>query len=273
MALSNLFERLGRAVFESPFGANQLAKEAPELAEIRLLAMDAIKEKSYRIGESNVFAFDLIRIHLLGIPEEQAAPFQSEFLASYFADELKQGLTRSSYRFPSHLTVEFTTSPKLPEAGESWVSVETAMAQPKPPAPVDRSQKPAILQVATGSANQSEFRLDKSRTNIGRGTDVYRDAGPSRRNDLAFMGDSEADRTVSREHAHIVRAERTNQYRIFNDRVYRGDENCGLWIVRDGLSQPVHHNLRGTRLEDGDEIHIGRAVVFFRLARDGDPSS
>ena len=274
MALSNLFERLGRAVFESPFGANQLAKEAPELAEIRLIAMDAIKEKSHRVGESKVFAFDLVRIHLLGIPEAEAAPFQSEFLARYFADELKHGLTRSSYRFPSHLIVEFSTSSRLPELSESWVSVETLMApQCAQPASTTRSQAPAMLRVAVGSANVTQLQLDKPRSNIGRTEDVYRGAGPSRRNDLAFVGDSEADRTVSREHAHILRSENSHEYRLFNDRVYRGNENCGLWIVRDGLSQPIHHNPRGILLENGDEIHIGRAIVFFHLADARDPSS
>jgi hypothetical protein len=33
--------------------------------------------------------------------------------------------------------------------------------------------------------------------------------------------------------------------------------------VRDGLSHEVHRNSRGTKLEPGDEIHFGRAVVVF----------
>ena len=38
-----------------------------------------------------------------------------------------------------------------------------------------------------------------------------------------------------------------------------------LWIVRDGLSQPVHRNSRGAALEAGDEIHLGRAILQFTL--------
>ena len=56
-------------------------------------------------------------------------------------------------------------------------------------------------------------------------------------------------------------------YRIYNDRWYKRDEkgegSCGIWIVRDGLSREVQRNERGTRLESGDEIHLGRAVVIF----------
>ena len=71
------------------------------------------------------------------------------------------------------------------------------------------------------------------------------------------------DRTVSREHADIAFHKRSG------DRWYKqghkGDGGCGLWIIRDGLSQEVHPNARGTRLQHGDEIHLGRAVVKFQL--------
>ena len=77
------------------------------------------------------------------------------------------------------------------------------------------------------------------------------------------------DRTVSREHAHIAFHKRSGEYRLYNDRWYKqghkGDGGCGLWIIRDGLSQEVHRNARGTRLQHGDEIHLGRAVVKFQL--------
>ena len=51
------------------------------------------------------------------------------------------------------------------------------------------------------------------------------------------------DRTVSREHADIAFHKRSG------DRWYKqghkGDGGCGLWIIRDGLSQEVHPNARG----------------------------
>jgi pSer/pThr/pTyr-binding forkhead associated (FHA) protein len=114
-----------------------------------------------------------------------------------------------------------------------------------------------------GAANQAEFVLDKLRTNIGRTTEVFHDAGPSRQNDLAFSEDNDINRTVSREHAHILRTPKTGEYRIVNDRTYKGEDNCGIWIVRNGLSQAVHRSTRGTLLQDGDEIHLGNAVLRF----------
>ncbi len=122
--------------------------------------------------------------------------------------------------------------------------------------------------VVKGKANEKELALGKTRINIGRGLDVYRADGPSRRNDLAFTEDDEFSRSVSREHAHILFHKRTGEYRIYNDRWYKTgkttDGGCGLWIIRDGLSQEVHRTARGTKLQAGDEIHLGRAILKFQ---------
>jgi hypothetical protein len=124
----------------------------------------------------------------------------------------------------------------------------------------------ARLIVHAGAANVSEIPLDKARINIGRAVEVLRSEGLYRRNDLAFTEDSEVNRTVSREHAHISFDRDSGEYRLFNDRWYPlGDRTCGTWIVRDGMSQEVHRNARGTKLQTGDEIHFGRAVVVFQL--------
>ena len=137
-----------------------------------------------------------------------------------------------------------------------------------PPEPA-LAKRGAGLVVAGGIANKPEIPLQKARINIGRLVDVYKAEGLSRRNDLAFAAENPINRTVSREHAHIVHDKKTGEYRLFNDRWYkRGDKagsNCGLWIVRDGLGQEVHRDARGTRLLPGDEIHLGKAVLKFQM--------
>jgi hypothetical protein len=113
----------------------------------------------------------------------------------------------------------------------------------------------------------AELRLDKTRTNIGRSSEVVRSGGIFRRNDLAFGEESEIDRSVSREHAHIIRDKSAGEYRLFTDRSYTlGTQSSSTWVVRDGMSQEVNRNGRGTKLEFGDEIHFGEAVVFLKEA-------
>jgi hypothetical protein len=265
MAISNVIERLGRAIFEAPFGGNRISKDAPELAEIRLAVLDAVKAKSHRASGKHVFPYNVVKVELLGVPEEQAAVFQSEFLSGYLADELKTGLKRSSYRFPADLRVVIRTTPRLPGQRENWLAVEAELEERKTAPPPARPRKPAKLVVVSGTANHQELSLSKTRTNIGRTAEVFREAGPSRQNDLVFGEDSEVNRTVSREHAHIMYSQKTGEYRIINDRWYKGEENCGIWIVRDALSQPVHRSTRGTLLKQGDEIHLGSAVLRFQM--------
>src|SRR5438067_8227568 len=117
MEISSVIEKLGRAIFEAPFGGGRISKDAPELAEIRLAVMDAVKSKSHRAGGKSVFPFTLVRIHLRGVPEAQSPMFQGDFLAKYFSEELKTGLARASYRFPEDLRVDIHTIAKLPESG------------------------------------------------------------------------------------------------------------------------------------------------------------
>ena len=114
MPVSNIIERLGRAIFEAPFGGQKLSKDTPELAEIRIAVLDAVKEKAHRAGGKMVFPYNRIRVHLSGVPVDQAPVFRSAFLSSYFAEELRNSLTRSGYRFPADLAVDVVTSEAMP---------------------------------------------------------------------------------------------------------------------------------------------------------------
>lgn len=266
MPISEWIEKLGRVIFESPFGVLEMNRDAPELAEIRLAVLDEVKAKSHRVGGRDVFPYNAVSIRLNGVPEEQAKVFRGKFFAGFCEQELRAGLSKSNYRFPADLEVEVETTPDLPGPRDRWLVVR-AESRPRPEAPPGVTTGARLI-VVRGLANRSELALEKSRTNIGRTADVYRKAGPSRRNDLAFDESDEISRTVSREHAHVIFDRKTGECRLFNDRSYRPetgkpDSNCGLWIIRDGLSHAVHRGERGTRLEPGDEIHLGRAVVKF----------
>jgi hypothetical protein len=267
MSLSDLIERLGKTIFEAPFDAALAPKDAPELAEIRLAVLEGILKKGQRVGGRMVFPFNLVRIFVRGVSEEEAAFFKSEFLRGYFEQEIRQRLARVNYRFPEDLEVAFEATAELPGAPDEWLRVKTE-SRPKKEAASSATRRAARLLVVSGTAAASEILLNKERINIGRTVEVYRAQGPSRRNDLAFTDDNS---TVSREHAHIIYSKKTGEYRLYNDRWYQhGNKepgDCGLWIIRDGLSQEVHRNARGVKLEPGDEIQFGRAVVKFQISR------
>jgi hypothetical protein len=263
MNVGEFLEKWGRTLFEAPLSTGPKPDEPPELAEIRLAVLDRIREKSYRSGGKKVFPFDLLRVEMRGVEEGRRDVFAGRFFRKYIEQEVRSALRDGGCRFPDNLRVDIEPIAGLPKPGEDWLVVETASQER-----ADAAAKPVgILMVREGEANAAEIRLDKARTNIGRVVDVYRAEGLFRRNDLAFEAESEINRSVSREHAHIRYDRAAGEYRLFNDRWYaRGDDGgCGTWIVRDGMSQEVHRTARGTKLEPGDEIRFGRAVVMFEL--------
>jgi hypothetical protein len=259
MNLSDYLEKWGRTILEAPLASRPNPDEPPELAEVRLAILDQVREKSYRSGGRKVFPYDLLRVSMRGVEESRCAVYAGAFFRKYLEEEVRHALSAAGCRFPESLRVSVEVTSGLPQPDEPWLTVEVAAVEPAADA-----ARGARLIVHQGAANLPEIQLDKPRINIGRSVDVFRAEGLLRRNDLAFTEDTEVNRSVSREHAHIVFDKTTGEYRLFNDRWYPlGSHDCGIWIVRDGLSQEVHCNSRGTKLQPGDEIHFGRAVVVF----------
>lgn len=258
MLVPDWIERIGRKVFESPFAIDG-AKDTPELAEIRLVLLEAIRSKCQRVSGRQVFPYNLVNVLVRGVRQSEAGVWSAPFLQQMFARELRAGLTKAGVRYPDDLSIEMSSTPDFPVPPQEWIAVDVEM---RSPAPISTPRRSARLVVLQGTANVADMPIEKIRTNIGRTVDVERKHGPSRRNDLAFSDDSPVNRTVSREHAHIIYTKARSEYRLFNDRVST-DGNCGLWILRDGLSQAVQHDARGVRLIAGDEIHFGSAIVRF----------
>jgi len=267
VSLSDLLERLGRGVFEAPFGALSQLSDSPEVAEIRFALLDEIRKKTQRAGGREIFPYDLVRIHLRGVSDKESPIFEGEFFRRYFEQEARQHFEKTDCRVPGDLRVEVKLEALAGLSARDWIRIEMLSEGPPPAAPLPQRTR-ASLAVVAGAPNKTEIPLTKARTNIGRLQDVYKSEGLSRRNDLVFAEDTAINRTVSREHAHILYHKQTDEYRLYNDRWYkRGNKtesNCGIWIIRDGMGQEVHRDTRGTKLEPGDEIHFGKAIVEFR---------
>jgi hypothetical protein len=258
MNLTEYLEKFGRTLFESPLARTAPLESPPELAEIRFAVLDEVKRNSYRAGARQVFPYDLVRVNMRGVEESRAPAFRSAFFRQYLEQEIQASLRADHVRFPEQLRVEADIATGLPMPNEPWLTVAVGSREQ-----AGASKKSARLLVSQGRSNTPELPLDKPRVHIGREVDVYRNGGMHRRNDLAFVEDSEENRSVSREHAHIDRDFTTGEYRLFNDRWYERGADCGTRIVRDGVSIEVHRDTRGRRLERGDEIHLGRAVLIF----------
>lgn len=121
-----------------------------------------------------------------------------------------------------------------------------------------------VLRAVKGRAVRKTVEAAADRVNVGRGEEVLdREQRLVRRNHFAFVAGEPASDTVSRAHAHI-RCTASGECRLRDDGSAHGTR-----IVRAGHTIEVAAgNTRGVRLQPGDEIHLGRAVVRFDLAKD-----
>ncbi len=269
MKISELIERLGRTVFEAPFGATaQVMGESPEVAEIRIAVLDEVKKKIQRAGGQALFPYNVVRIHDSRGARTKARSSSAIFSAGFSTKKCARVWRRRPAGFPRICAWRFERRASEGDSGCAWKRWRKRSRRAGGGAPRARRAARSWWCRRERPTNP-RFRC-KRRASISAGsTDVYKAEGLSRRNDLAFAEDNPINRTVSREHAHILHDKKTGEYRLFNDRWYKrgnkAENNCGLWIVRDGMGQEVHRDTRGTRLLPGDEIHLGKAVVKFQV--------
>ena len=232
MNVGDFLERWGKTLFETPLGVGSKTDEPPELAEIRLAVLDRIREKSYRSGGKKVFPYrPAARAKCAGW-KRPARRFRGTIFPQLYRAGSAQCAARRRLPLPGQSARGCGTGARHPQAGRG-LALGRGPSQERSDA---GGRTVGKLVVRAGDANITEFRLDKVRTNIGRVVDVYRAEGLFRRNDLAFEAETEINRSVSREHAHIQYDRAADEYRLFNDRWYAArsarrvrDVDCARW--------------------------------------------
>ena len=149
------------------------------------------------------------------------------------------------------------------EKGRAFrVRCEHADVEPvKPPASKTAGQAAALV-VIKGDASRDRFPVKGERTNIGRLAEVVDgNRRVVRRNHVVFAdGDNPVNLTVSRSHAHIAPTP-SGEYRLFDD-----GSSAGTRILRGGQTLALPPGSpRGTKLQPGDEIFFGQALVRFEV--------
>jgi len=111
-------------------------------------------------------------------------------------------------------------------------------------------------------AERRTYTFTGGRIDIGRRAEVLdQQQRLIRRNHIAFVeGDADANRTVSRRHAHIAFIPTSREYRLRDDGSARGTA-----VLRNGRTIRVPEGARGIRLESGDEIALGEARLKVKI--------
>src|SRR5579862_9534724 len=132
MKVSELIERLGRSVFEAPFGAwSETISDSPEVAEIRIAVLDEVAKKIQRAGGKALFPYNLIRI-VIRAGTNGAAIFERDFFRRFFEEEVRKNLGKEACRFPGDLRVQVRAVGEESDRAGNWLEVQTIAEDPPP---------------------------------------------------------------------------------------------------------------------------------------------
>jgi hypothetical protein len=237
-----------------------------EPLEIHRALLEDVEAQVVAVGGGRrVFPFDRVEVKLLAAtPEERSRLLAIAQEGWELEREIKERLRAAGARFPEALAVpvEVTEEDGPAFGGRRYALVfrKTAAGEAEPPAAgASRPSRPSLrLAVQKGQAVRDSYDLDGDRIFLGRLEEVLDAAGRiKRRNDVAFVEEGEIEQTVSREHARIAWDPESRAFWLRDE-----GSASGTLLFRAGRSIEVsRHDRRGVRLEDGDEIYLGRAAL------------
>ena len=232
-----------------------LEPNAPPI-EIRAAVIDAIERQVAVAGIGRrAFPYGAVSVHVLLTRPEDRPAFELVF------DDLETRLWQRFRELRAEVPSGFSArTALLDEPPAAWTAgqrfaIDYAKAEPAPRAPSARI--PALrVTILKGTASKETYSFQSPVILIGRTAAAKDTRGQVRRNQIAF---DQRSPTVSRAHARIVFDPERVEYRLLDEGSARGTR-----VVRGEVTEdvrPRHEDSRGVRLESGDEIHAGDAVM------------
>jgi hypothetical protein len=230
--------------------------------EIRHAILDDVERRVEPIGRGlRVFPYTRLSIRIKQVQPDRA-PLESA-LEGLEAD-IRERLREVRCEPPRVLEVRVVYLRKSPPewrpdqmfavdcAREAQVQAPVAPAAASAPVPSLR------VTVLKGAATETRYTFTDPVVSIGRSEDPTDALGRVRRNRVAFVDTVDGvTETVGRAHARLRFDQEAHEFRLFDD----GSSN-GTSIIRGGSTIAVQpRDPRGVRIQSGDEIQVGRAVL------------
>lgn len=234
------------------------APPPPDAAPLELLeaALDELERKVQPSGRgARVFPYTRIVVHVAQPAGDRAA---IEAVFSGLDARLRERLAEIRCDIPSALVTSTIVADSAVE-GMPLVRVECSTNG-------DSASRSAMvplpeLQVAVvkGQCDRAEYTFSGGVIPIGRGIEPSDAFGRVRHNEITFVDEIRdgITETVARAHARVEFDPVLAAYVVFNE-----SGSNPTFVVRNGRSLPINpRDPRGVRLESGDRLHIGRAVL------------
>jgi hypothetical protein len=223
--------------------------------ELLQAALDQLERKAQPSGRgSRIFPYNRVVVHVAQ-PEADRTAIEAVF--AQLQPRLRERLTELRCEPPTTLDARVTFDESAP--GVAVLSVECSSDGDRAVQPVAANELPQLrVQVMKGQCEQPEYTLQEAGIAIGRGTEPMDTYGRVRHNHVAFLEVRDgASETVARAHARLQFDPASRSYLLFNE-----SSSNPTFVRRNGRSLRVApRDPRGIRLESGDELQLGRAVL------------
>jgi len=240
----------------------------PDAAPLELLetALDQLERRAQPSGRGRrVFPYTRIVVHVAQPAADRAA---IEAVFSRLDGRLRERLAEIRCDVPPALVTSTTVADGAPD-GVPLVRVECSTNGDGAASPGTATPPELQVSVVKGQCDRAEYTFCGGVIPIGRGTEPSDAFGRVRHNEITF-GDEIRDgitETVARAHARVEFDRTLRAYVVFNE-----SSSNPTFVVRNGRSLRINpRDPRGVRLESGDHLHVGRAVlkIAVRPASDG----
>lgn len=161
------------------------------------------------------------------------------------------------------LGVQFVDA--LPLEGAKAKGLAAALVLSTRRQPAIKKQASASVKIINGEAEKEVYPLtsDGGTVFIGREKKVQTADGFYRENTIAFPGGShDANKYISRQHAHIEWSEETGTFLLFADEGGVPPRNKVKVRSRDGALMKLQTTQIGHPLQDGDQIIVGESALL-----------
>ena len=209
-----------------------------------------------------IFPHRQVFVTICATSNERKTALRAAFESPRLEHDIRQLLLNCECSVPPDISagLRFTAQP-----GSEWKNpvfhvrysrqAKAVIAEPAQPPP---ARVKATLRITNGRAAQSIYTLVKGVTFIGRGN-ATSTSGAAHKNDVVFEdSDDPVNSTVSRKHARIAYDEESHSYVLYDESSLRGTS-----LLRKGRSSKLPAGPRGRRLQPGDHILLGKAVIEF----------
>jgi hypothetical protein len=225
-----------------------------EPLEIRAAVVDAIESRMTVLGVGRVvFPYNHVVVRVIAGPGRDKTALEMAF--AELDAKVRERFRERRCEVPDALAITVSVEEEAPSDwsdGQLFsIEYDTRAAAAEPPA--SPSWPLLKLTVVKGSATHRAYSFKEPAILIGRTAEALDTRGRVRRNHVAF---DDRSSTVSRAHATLKFDAAHGGYRVVDERSTRGTR-----VVRGGASIRVPQDSRGVRVQSGDEIHFGEAVV------------